>query len=98
VNGADLFVFRYTSHSENFARKDLPLGLTWSLLRNDAGLKNLVSKLDDFFHGRRIGRLIAKSPGLNQSAVFNPPFSAGIIAFVRWIGPTPGQRDIESRV
>jgi len=63
--GADLFLRRYTSDSENFAGKDLSFGLTWSLLQNNAGLKNFVSELDDFFYRRRILGFIGESPSLD---------------------------------
>src|SRR5262245_14890508 len=82
---ADLFLLRHSRHSENFARKHLTFGLTWAFLRNDPGPKNLFGEFDDFFSGCRIRRLVAKSPGLDQLAVLDSPFSASVVAFVRRI-------------
>jgi hypothetical protein len=62
---AELLPSRYTIDSENLARKDLPIRLTWSLLQNDAGLKNFSSELDDFLYRRRILGFIGESPSLD---------------------------------
>ena len=78
----ELLLRGYTSDSENLARKNLTLGLTWSLLQNDAGLKRFFGQLDDFLYRRRILGFISESPGLDSSAMFDPPFPARVVALI----------------